>query len=247
MKPLSNIVGNQTDDSILFGVPRLKTRVIEQISHEFRTPLTSIIGFAEILKDELPINEHQRMEYAHYIQSEGLRLTKLIDDLIELDALEDGLADLDPQETDVHHLIAHAISLVSETAYNKFVTLSSDVPAEFLVVKLDCEKVVHILFQLLHNAVRYTPSGGCVQITCKAAEREIFFSVHDNGPGIHGRDIPLLFKRFGKLYRKEEGGHGGGIGLAIVKHLIDQLHGDITVQSRIGEGSTFTVRLPLVH
>ena len=244
MKPVSNRLMTINDDSAVFGLQRLKSRIVDQISHEFRTPLTSIIGFAEILKDEVPINEEQRIEYAGYIQREGLRLTKLVDDLLELDALEHTQVELNLRESEMQQVIKQAAALLSETAYSKFIIISFDFPDYPLIVKLDCEKIVHVLYQLLHNAVRFTPPGGLVQIKAEANDTDIFFSVRDSGPGIPARDIPSLFKRFGKLYRFDEEAHGGGVGLAIVKHVIDQHKGDISVQSRVGEGSTFTVRIP---
>jgi two-component system sensor histidine kinase ResE len=231
----------------MFGIQRIKSRIVEQISHEFRTPLTSIIGFAEILKDEIPIDEQQRIEYASYIQCEGLRLTKLIDDLIELDALEQGQVVLHLKESDIQQTVKYTVSLISEIAYGKFITISFDLPDKPLILKFDREKIVHVLYQLLHNAVRFTQPGGRVQIKCETTDKDVLFSVHDNGPGIPARDIPSLFRRFGKLYHRGEETPCGGVGLAIAKYIIDQHNGEITVHSRIGEGSTFIVRIPIVY
>ena len=136
MKPLTNTVRYTYDESAMFGLQRIKSKIVEQISHEFRTPLTSIIGFAEILKDEIPVNEQQRIEYASYIQREGLRLTKLIDDLIELDALEEGQSGLHLREWDIQQTIKYAVSLISEIAYGKFITISFDLPEEPLLLNL---------------------------------------------------------------------------------------------------------------
>ena len=97
MKSISNSVEKIYDESAHFGIQRLKSRIVNQISHEFRTPLTSIVGFAEMLEENVQIDEKQRREYASYIRNEGLRLTKLIDDLIGLDSLEQGQVDLQIQ------------------------------------------------------------------------------------------------------------------------------------------------------
>ena len=105
MKPLTKNIESPYDESTLFGVQRLKSRIIKQISHEFRTPLTSIVGFAEILEEVAEIDEIQRAEYASYIRSEGLRLTKLIDDLIGLDSLERGQVELQLKESEIQQTI----------------------------------------------------------------------------------------------------------------------------------------------
>ena len=246
MKPLTRSVESSYDESAHFGIQRLKTRIVKQITHEFRTPLTSIIGFAEMLGEDIQINESQRREYASYIRNEGLRLTKLVDDLIRLDSLEQGNADLHFKESEIQESVRYAIKLVAESALNKFIRISIEMPEEPLLLKFDREKIVQALYQLLHNAVRFTKPGGLLCLTVEAADNHVVISIHDSGPGILARDIPSLFRRFGKLYRPGEESHGGGVGLAIVKHIVDQHNGDIAVQSQIGEGSTFTVRIPIL-
>jgi len=245
MKPAAKITESTYDESAHFGVQRLKSRIIKQISHEFRTPLTSIIGFADMLGEKIPIDENQRLEYANYIRNEGLRLTKLVDDLIRLDSLEQGHAELQLMEYEIQETVRCALKLVAELALNKFVHISIEMPIEPLILKFDREKLIHALYQLLHNAVRFTKHGGLLTLKVETDGGYTVISIQDSGPGIMANDIPSLFKRFGKLYHHGEEIHGSGVGLAIVKHIIDQHNGDISVQSRIGEGSTFSVRLPL--
>jgi signal transduction histidine kinase len=234
------------DESALFGIQRLKSRIVNQISHEFRTPLTSIIGFAEVLKDEVQIDERQRIEYASYIQSEGLRLTKLIDDLIDLDSLEQGHVDLQVKDSEIQQTVRYAVTLVAEIAYNKFITISLDLPDKPVIIKFDREKIAKVFYQLLHNAVRFNKPGGLVNIKVEATDKHVVTSIHDSGPGIPASDIPSIFNRFGNLYRQGEETYCSGVGLAIVKHIVDQHNGDITVQSRVGEGSIFIVRIPIL-
>jgi len=246
MNPMTNSFDKTYDDSAVFGVQRLKSKIVKQISHEFRTPLTSIIGFAEILEDDIQIAEIQRIEYASYIRNEGLRLTKLIDDLIELDSLEQGQVDLQLKESEVQQTIRYAVTHIAELAYSKSINISLDLPERPVIVKFDSEKIFQALYQLLHNAVRFTKPGGLVILKGEATDKYVVISLHDTGPGIPARDIPLLFKRFGKHYRQGAETHCTGVGLAIVKYIIDQHHGDITVQSVVGEGSTFIVRIPIL-
>ena len=246
MNPMTNSFDKTYDDSAVFGVQRLKSKIVKQISHEFRTPLTSIIGFAEILEDDMQIAEIQRIEYASYIRNEGLRLTKLIDDLIELDSLEQGQVDLQLKDSEVQQTIRYAVTHITELAYSKSINISLDLPERPVIVKFDPEKIFQALYQLLHNAVRFTKPGGLVILKEEAAEKHIVISIHDTGPGIPAREQPLLFKRFGKHYRQGAESYCTGVGLAIVKNIVDQHNGDITVQSIVGEGSTFIVRIPII-
>ena len=246
MEQMTNSFDKNYDEVAVFEVQRLKSNIVKQISHEFRTPLTSIIGFAEILEDDMQIAEIKRIEYASYIRNEGLRLTKLIDDLIELDSLEQGQVELQLKESEVQQTIRYAVTHITELAYSKSINISLDLPERPVIVKFDPEKIFQALYQLLHNAVRFTKPGGLVILKEEAAEKHIVISIHDTGPGIPARDIPLLFKRFGKHYRQGAETHCTGVGLAIVKYIVDQHHGDITVQSIVGEGSTFIVRIPFL-
>jgi signal transduction histidine kinase len=246
MESMTNSVESTVDESAHFEIQRLKSRIVNQITHEFRTPLTSIIGFAEMLGEDNQVDEHQRVEYASYIRNEGLRLTKLVDDLIRLDSLEQGHADLQFTESEIQETVRYAIKLVAEPALNKFIRISIEMPNEPVILKFDRERIVHALYQLLHNAVRFTKHGGLMSIQVKAADRHVVISIHDSGPGILARDIPYLFRRFGKLYRPGGEKYGSGLGLAIVKHIVDQHNGDISVQSQVGEGSTFTIRIPIL-
>lgn len=246
MESMANSVESTLDESAHFGIQRLKSRIVNQITHEFRTPLTSIIGFAEMLSEDIPIDEHQRVEYASYIRNEGLRLTKLVDDLIRLDSLEQGQVDLQFKESEIQETVRDAIKLIAETALTNFVSISVEMPNEPILLKIDHEKIVHALYQLLHNAVRFTKHDGLINLKIEATDRHVEISIRDSGPGILTRDIPFLFRRFGKLYRPGKETCGSGIGLAIVKYIVNGHNGDISVQSQVGEGSTFTIRIPIL-
>ena len=225
---MTNSSENMYDESALFGSQRLKSRIVKQISHEFRTPLTSILGFAEILEEDIEINENQRIEYASYIRNEGLRLTKLVDDLIELDALEQEQVDLQIKEHEIQETVLSALMLIAELAHSKFIHISVELPNKPILIKFDHERIVQVLYQLLHNAVRFTKPDGLINLKVEATDKHVTISIQDSGPGISARDIPFLFKRFGKLYRLGEETHGSGVGLAIVKHIVDQHNGDIS-------------------
>ncbi len=246
MKSLTRGVNSMYSEPAVFGTQKLKSKIVKQISHEFRTPLTSIIGFAEMLEEDIQINENQRIEYASYIRNEGLRLTKLVDDLVGLDSLEQGQVHLQLEESEIQETVRYAAKFVAEQALNKCIHLSIEMPDEPILLNIDRERIVHALYQLLHNAVRFTKPCGLINLKVEAADKFAIISIHDDGPGIPEKDIPFLFTRFGKLYRSGEETHGSGVGLAIVKHIIDQHNGDIAVQSKVGEGSTFTIQIPIL-
>jgi signal transduction histidine kinase len=246
MESLTNSIASTLDEIDHFGIQRLKSRIVNQITHDFRTPLTSIIGFAEMLGENIPLEECQRIEYASYIRNEGIRLTKLVDDLIRLDSLEQGPPDLQMKKSAIQESVRHAIKIVAEPALNKFIRISIEMPNEPVLLKFDHERIVHALYQLLHNAVRYTRHGGLISLKVESVDGHVIISIRDSGPGILARDIPFLFRRFGKLYRPGKESYGSGVGLAIVKYIIDQHQGDISVQSQVGDGSTFTIRIPIL-
>jgi signal transduction histidine kinase len=239
-------VSQNTIESELFGIQRLKSRIIEQISHEFRSPLTSIIGFASVLEESKHIDEQQRMEYARYIRNEGQRLAKIVSDLMDLDALEQGRATFLFEKHEIHEIVHRTASLLEEYAGNKSITISQELPDDPMIVSCDAERITNALYQFLHNAIRFSKSGGLVIL--KAETTDPFFvkiSIQDNGLGIPARDLPFLFNHFGKLFHPDKETHGTGIGLVLAKYIIDRHSGSITVQSRVGVGSTFTIRIPI--
>ena len=246
MKALTNSVERMYDESAVFGIQRLKSRILKQISHEFRTPLTSIIGFAEVLEENVQIDEKERIEYASYIRNEGLRLTKLIDDLITLDSIEQGKTEFQFNDFEIQETIRYTLTLVADSAHNKFIRFFIEMPDKPVFIRFDREKIIQALFQLLHNAIRFTKPDGFVNLKLEETNNSVAISVRDNGPGIPAKDIPTLFKRFGKLYQPGEETHCNGVGLAIVKHIVDRHNGNVAVQSKVGEGSTFTVRIPIL-
>jgi len=237
---------NSTIEMDLHGIQQLKSQIVTQISHEFRTPLTSIIGFAAMLEENKRIDDKQRAECAHFIRNEGLRLAKIVSDIIELDAIEQGRTHFLFEESEIQKVIYRSAALVIGTALSKSITITKDLPSDPIILKCDSDKMTGALYQILHNAIRFTKTGGSVILKAETTDHKVQISVKDDGPGIPDKDIPLLFKRFGKLYRPNEESHGTGVGLTLAKHIIDQHGGDITVHSQVGEGSTFTIQIPII-
>jgi two-component system phosphate regulon sensor histidine kinase PhoR len=149
------------------------------------------------------------------------------------------------KEYEIQETIQYALTLIAESAQSKSIHVTTILPIQPIVLKFDRDRIIQALYQLLHNAVRFTKPNGLVSLTLEVSDNHVVISIQDNGSGIPAKDIPSLFKRFGKLYHPGKETQCNGIGLAIVKHIVDQHQGDIAVQSQVGEGSTFTVRIPM--
>lgn len=216
---------------------------LADVAHELRTPVTAIDGFAQALTDGTARTEEDRAEAAELIRHEASRLRELVGDLRRLTWLE-----LDPplerRPVDVADLARRALQGVSARAQAKGVELVA--PRGPLTVLTNDDQVATMLANLLDNAVRHTPPGGTVAVTCQADGMDVTVEVADTGPGIAPEHLPFIFDR---LYRAEPGrqrtgGEGSGLGLAIVRRAAERLGGEASVASVPGQGATFTVRLP---
>ena len=247
---------------------RLKSEFLAHMSHELRTPLNAIIGFSSALAEGLggPLNEKQ-VEFTHFIFDGGKHLLSLINDILDLSKIEAGKMSLELETTDIKALLESSLSVVRERAVAHGITLQLD--AESLgCVMADQRKTKQIIYNLLSNAVQFTPDGGavilrlcsvrCAEVPanslCASAVGEalpttqfLSMSVMDTGIGIVLADLNRLFQPFMQLdsglSRKYE---GTGLGLALVKQLVELHNGHLFVQSEVGKGSTFTVWLPLL-
>lgn len=231
-------------ESTLRGIQELKRNLVTQIAHNFRTPLTSVIGFAEMLLDDRPLTEEQRVEYARFIQYEGIRLSKLIDDVLELSSLESGDAHLKVREHVLQEIVADAIAKVSDFAQGRFVTVKKNFTSQPIMIRIDREKIAQAIYQLLHNAIRFTRPNHDVEVTTQVVGESAEVAIRDGGPGISEEDIPALFERVCTDHKTDQDTCGTGVGLAIVKHILDLHNGEIRVQSKKGEGSLFTLAIP---
>ena len=229
-------------ESTLLGIQELKNNLVTQIAHNFRTPLSSVIGFAEILVDDRPLTDEQRVEYARFIQYEGIRLSKLIDDLIELSSLERESNSPPMHWCVLQDVVAEAVGKVTGFARGRYVTVRIDAPIEPLRALLNGGKVAHAVYQLLHNAVRVSKSQSEVCVAIRAGDGFVEIAVHDDGPGIEDTEIPALVERFGKSYKPELDPFGTGVGLAIVRHIVDLHRASVRVESKPEEGSTITIQ-----
>ncbi|MBF0339137.1 MAG: PAS domain S-box protein, partial [Nitrospirae bacterium] len=229
---------------------RLKSEFLANMSHELRTPLNAIIGFSEVLKDGMlgDLSEEQA-EYANDIFTSGQHLLSLINDILDLSKIEAGKMTLDLERTNIGALLDNSLSIVKEKAMAHGIKLTMDVQQGIDYVYLDSRKAKQVVYNLLSNAVKFTPDKGTVTLSVRAVSMEdrefVEVSVSDTGIGISEEGIKRLFRPFeqidGSLSRRYE---GTGLGLAMVKRLVELHGGTVGVQSQEGKGSCFTVRFP---
>ena len=174
------------------------------------------------------------------------RLRALIEDLLDLAAVEQGEARLKPAVVRARDVVAQAEGLVRPAAEARGQTLAIDIPADLPDILADRDRLAQILINLLDNAVKFTPEGGRVTLSAKMADGRVVLAVRDNGVGIPPGDLPRIFERFYRVGRSRDRREGGtGLGLAIAKHLTQAMGGTIEVESVQGSGTTFRVSLPV--
>lgn len=224
---------------------RLKSAFLATMSHELRTPLNSIIGFTGILLQELagPLNDEQRKQLG-MVRDSGRHLLALINDVLDISKIEAGRVDVVCEPFDVCEAVQHVTNNVRPLAHKKGIAVECRVDPSLGLLNSDRRRVEQILLNLLGNAVKFTEHGE-VCISCAMESGSAVFRVRDTGIGIAPEDIEGLFRPFHQidtgLTRRHE---GTGLGLAICKRLAERLGGTIDVESALGHGSTFTLRLP---
>jgi signal transduction histidine kinase len=232
---------------------RAKSDFLANMSHELRTPLNAIIGFAEVLQDQYfgQLNEKQK-KYVDNINTSGRHLLSLINDILDLSKVEAGKMELEPENLSLKKdVLEPSLVLLQEKAHKHNVSLSLNVePQADINLLADPKKLKQIMFNLLTNAVKFTPDGGSVEIGAKRsqdAEGDIIeISVKDSGIGIKPEDLSKLFQSFSQIestYSKTV--EGTGLGLALTKKLVELHGGKIWVESEFGKGSKFAFKIPV--
>ena len=223
---------------------RLKDEFIAAVSHELRTPLTSIIGYIELLEDE-GVDGPNTGRFAEVIGRNAEQLLRLVGDLLFLSRMRSGKLALELQSIDLAEIAAEAVAEVRPDAQLKNIDLVLSL-APVPLFAADPGRIGQLLGSLLSNAVKFTGIGGLVEITTGVTDGQAVLTIADTGMGIPAADLERIFERF---YRTEAATRrvipGTGLGLAIATAIADAHHGAITVESAEGQGSTFTVRLPL--
>ncbi|AFY35615.1 PAS domain S-box protein [Calothrix sp. PCC 7507] len=222
----------------------LKSRFISMISHEFRTPLSTILSSSELLEHyRHKWTEEKQLTHLHRIQSAVKRMTEMLNDVLFMGKAETGILDYRPTSLD---LVAYCRHLVEdlELSLNNQHQISFTSEFDFMTCNMDNKLLEHILCNLLSNAIKYSPANSTIEFTLGCQHGQAIFQIRDQGIGIPEQDLPDIFESF---HRAQNVGNilGTGLGLAIVKNCVDIHQGEIFVTSQLGIGTTFTVTLPL--
>lgn len=220
---------------------------VANVSHELRTPLASILGFVETLQGSARNDAGARERFLHIMHGQANRMTRLIDDLLQLSRVE-LKAHLPPTNLlDLGETVAHMAEIMAPLARERSVTVQLDLPAGPVMVVADRDEMLRLVENLLANAIKYGGSGGHVEVRVERADdgRTVELRVRDHGPGISPEHLPRLTERFYRVEVAESRAQGGtGLGLSIVKHIVTRHRGRLSIESEPGEGALFKVRLP---
>ncbi|MCE9556737.1 MAG: response regulator [Planctomycetes bacterium] len=225
---------------------RMKDEFLATLSHELRTPLNAIFGWAQIMKLD-PTNADAIAEGIDVIDRNVRLQTQLIEDLLDVSRIISGKVRLDIQSVEIADVIEAAVQSVMPALSAKEIRLSKSVNPATISVSGDPGRLQQVLWNLLTNAVKFTPKGGMIEIRAQRIQSHVEISVSDTGEGIHPAFLPQLFERFSQADASTTRKHGGlGLGLSIVRNLVEMHGGTIRAQSQgSGQGATFLIRLPL--
>ncbi|KMJ57009.1 alkaline phosphatase [Bacillus sp. LL01] len=232
------------DITELKKLEQMRKDFVANVSHELKTPITSIKGFSETLLDGA-MNDRDTLEYfLSIILKESDRLQSLIEDLLDLSKIEKQGFKLDPAYIEINEILEEIFVILRGKAKEKEIELVLDRPQKDLYLFADASRVKQVFINLINNAIAYTPADGEVKVKMEEVGEEIVIEVSDTGIGMEKDEIPRIFERFYRVDKARSRNSGGtGLGLAIVKHIVEAHHGSISVDSKLNTGTTFTVKL----
>ena len=237
----------------LYEMNRIKSDFLSAMSHELRTPLNSILGFSEVLGGIDQLNPQQK-RYVQNIQTSGKLLLSMINDILDLAKMESGRMEIHLLEFPIERIVGAQCDMARPLAEKKNIALIEEIPPNLPPVVQDQSRLQQILNNLLSNAIKFTPEGGSVRVTIRRDEpqNQLIMTVSDTGVGIAEEDQQKIFEKFRQgsstvtesVMTREYS--GTGLGLSIVKEICKLLQGEVTVESRLAVGSSFTIRVPWI-
>ncbi|GAA0288388.1 two-component system phosphate regulon sensor histidine kinase PhoR [Gracilibacillus halotolerans] len=235
------------DITELKRVEKMRKDFVANVSHELKTPITSIRGFAETLLEEVPNNKEINNQFLTIIFNESKRLQALIDDLLELTKLEREGIQLNYEHFHIDEWIETPLKVIKDQAEKKKIHLYTEIQPN-LSYYGDPDRLQQVLLNLAINATNYTPEDGEVRILIHKKETYLEWKIEDTGIGIPQEEQSRIFERFYRVDRARSRNTGGtGLGLAIVKHIVESHEGDIRVFSEVNKGTEFIIQLPILH
>lgn len=232
----------RTANDQLAALTRQKDEFVSTASHEFRTPLTGILGFSEMIRDE-ELTTQEIREYAADIHADARRLSRLIEDMLDLDRMASGQMRIVPAPMDLAVVIREVVEKTQAGAPDH--RIRTDL-VELPSLSADRDRMTQVITNLVSNAVKYSPAGGDVVIRAEPRDGAVHVSVSDHGIGIPQASLDSVFERFARVDSKETRAiRGTGLGLAIVRQIVELHGGRVWVDSEVGKGSTFHVTMPV--
>lgn len=227
----------------------VKNEFFSNISHEFRTPINILLGTMQLINKNIERNNidvENLKKHLNYIKQNSYRLLRLVNNLIDISKMDTGVYELRSSNQNIINVIEDITLSVAEYTRNNNINLIFDTNVEELITFCDPDKIERIMLNLLSNAVKFTPENGCIKVDINATEKEVIVSVSDTGIGIPEDKIDIIFNRFGQV----DGSfnrmcEGSGIGLSLVKNLVEMHEGKVYVKSKVNEGSKFIFTIPI--
>lgn len=231
------------DITELKRLEQIRKDFVANVSHELKTPITSIKGFSETLLDGALHDEETLRSFLTIILNESNRLQLLIQELLHLSKMEQQVIEIHRDDIDLVALLKEIGMMLSTRMQAKQISFEMDVPDQ-VIVEGDLSRIKQVFINLLSNAVNYTPVGGKVNVSVKEEQDVVSVGIQDTGIGIDNKELPRIFERFYRVDKARSRDSGGtGLGLSIVKHILEIHHGKVTVDSTVGVGTVFTVTL----
>ena len=230
------------DISYLKELDRLKSDFIHTVSHDLRSPLTSILGYTELVERTGPLNANQ-LEFLHRLQGSIHHITTLINDLLDLGRLEAGF-DTRREAVQLEGVLHYSLDMFDGQLKKKKIILNTDITPDLHPLRANPIRIRQMLDNLIGNAIKYTPDGGRIGISMSMQDDQVILKVEDTGYGIPPDEQGRVFEKFYRATNAVEDIEGSGLGLAIVKSIVDSHQGRVWVESIVGKGSTFIVLLP---
>jgi two-component system phosphate regulon sensor histidine kinase PhoR len=245
---LSGIVTVLHDRTREDEISKLKTEFVSHVSHELRTPLSSIKAYAELLVDGEAADEKARMEFYNIIQAEAERLSRLIDNILNISRIESGMMKINKKPVSLNGILKRVMEVAMPQAREKKITLMDKISPIFFMSEADQDMIYQASLNLVSNAIKYTKDGGRVEIALEADEEknELVVLVTDTGVGIPQESMKHLFEKFFRVEKNKGMARGSGLGLNLTRQIIEAIHrGRMIVRSEEGKGSTFGFALPI--
>jgi two-component system NtrC family sensor kinase len=231
------------DITYLKKMEQIKNEFVNTVSHDLRSPLTAVLGYAELISRVGTLNDEQQ-EFVRRIEASVQSITTLINDLLDLGRLEAGF-DTGRESIQMESILQNSLDTLGSLITKKNLQLEKNISSNLPALRANPIRIRQMLDNLIGNAIKYTPKDGTIRVSIRAEDRQLIFEISDTGPGIPLNEQFRIFEKFYRASNVLDGPKGSGLGLAIVKSIAEDHQGRVWVESTLGKGATFIVVLPI--